>query len=251
MKYYYNGLASYYELTENGYRDLTSGKIIPYYTRGINNADDFYGMNGVPVPERGVLSSEGPVYLSHSTRYYNCNTESNLSYFYPSASQQELEANPGVCGSLACAILVAYMDDYKSSLAPGGDFATNWRKNSGDIDLDTYGIDLVAELVDYIEPDGDGSVMLNPGFSGYMEDHNIDGRLSVSILNNYTRVKNTILSDGSGEPIIIGSYYDDHYFVGIGYQNISTAQIKVNWGDGTSRWINASISMSTWKLYLD
>ena len=47
------------------------------------------------------------------------------------------------------------MDDYKSSLAPGGDFATNWRKNSGDIDLDTYGIDLVAELVDYIEPEPD------------------------------------------------------------------------------------------------
>ena len=34
VKYYYNGLASYYELTENGYRDLTSGKIIPLMMNG-------------------------------------------------------------------------------------------------------------------------------------------------------------------------------------------------------------------------
>ena len=52
----------------------------------------------------------------------------NFSFFYPNLSKDKQDKWPGVCGSVACAIVMAYYDDYKSSLAGSGDFATDWKK---------------------------------------------------------------------------------------------------------------------------
>ena len=162
---------------------------------------------------------------------------------------QQLQSCPGVCGSLACAVVVAYMDDYKSSLAGTGDFATNWRKTSGSTTNWTYGIDLVNEFVGYVEPNGNGSFFLNPGMSAYLSAHGITGGCSLGVLSVYQQTKNAIKADGSGEPLIIGIY--DHYCVGAGYMNTTQKQIYINNGWGYTSWINASTVISTWTLYVN
>ncbi len=214
----------------------------------IYEATDFYFRGELPAATKGEMS-EGPVYLEHGTRLYNCNVTDNFSYFYPDFTTQQLQSVPGVCGSVACAVVVAYLDDYKASLAGNGDFATNWKKTGGSTSDNTYGKYLVKEFVDYVEPSGNGSFFLNPGMSSYLSAHNISGGCSLGLLSVYIQTKNSILSDGSGNPIIIG--LSNHYCVGAGYRNISAKQIYVNTGWGYTSWINASTVVSTWTMFIN
>lgn len=144
---------------------------------------------------------------------------------------------------------MAYLDDYKPSLAGSGDFATDWKKTSGLSSENTYGIDLVKEFVGYVEPSGNGSFFLNPGMSSYLSAHNISGGCTLGLLSVYIQTKNAILSDGSGNPLIIG--LSNHYCVGTGYKNISKKQIQVNTGWGYETWIDASTVVSTWTMFFN
>lgn len=247
--YYYNGVFNYYAGTEDGqFINLATGQIVQQDACLINEVTDFYCDGEIPVETKGEMS-EGPVYLEHDTRLYNCNVSANFSYFYPNFTNQQLQSVPGVCGSLACAVVVAYLDDYKSSLAGNGDFATNWKKTGGSTSDNTYGKYLVKEFVDYVEPSGNGSFFLNPGMSSYLSAHNISGGCSLGLLSVYIQTKNAIQSDGKGNPLIIG--LSNHYCVGAGYRNISAKQIYVNTGWGYTSWINASTVVSTWTMYIN
>lgn len=246
-RYYYNGVLEYYQKDGNAFVNLTTGETLGQSDCLIYEADDFYA-TGILSPASEVTpmaAQEGPVYLENDTRLYNCNARKNFSYFYPDATAEEIADMPGVCGSLACAVLVAYCDDYRSELAGSGDFADNWRKESGSSSDNTYGIDLVDELVDYVEPSGNGSFLLNPGMSSYLSDHGISGSCLLSVLPAYTQTKNCIDDD---LPLIVGTL--GHYSVGAGYKNISAKQIYVNDGGGSCKWINSSTVISTWYLYL-
>ena len=247
-RYYYNGVFGYYAATANGFVNLATGMV---ETPDSNN---FGRANFYPNPDEAAsdlqtrAASEGPVYLDNTTRFYNCNTTSNFSYFYPDFSESQLANIPGVCGSVACAIMVAYYDDHESSLAGSGDFATDWKKTGGSTSNNTYGRDLVKEFVSLIEPSGNGSIFLNPGMSTYLSNHGISGGCSLGLLTVYQQTKNAI-GDGSGVPIIIGT--SNHYCVGIGYKNISGKQIYVNNGHGGTSWIDASTVVSTWTMYIN
>lgn len=247
--YYYNGVFDYYIGAGDGeFKNLATNQTVTQDFCLINEAKDFYCDGKIPVEVKGE-TSEGPVYLSHSTRLYNCNDSDNFSYFYPNFTSSQLESVPGVCGSLACAVVVAYLDDYKSSLAGSGDFATDWRKTGGSTSDNTYGKYLVDEFIGYVEPNGNGSFFLNPGMSSYLSAHNISGGCSLGLLSVYIQTKNSILPDGSGNPIIIG--LSNHYCVGAGYRNISAKQIYVNTGWGYTSWINASTVVSTWTMFFN
>lgn len=157
----------------------------------------------------------------------------------------DLSDCPGVCGSLACAILLAYYDDYHSEL---GDFVTDWKKTSGEWTTDSYGKPLVKELVSYIEPNANGSVFLNPGVSSYLLTRGITGDASLGVLTVYQQVKGSIGSFGEGDPLIVGT--TKHYSVAVGYKNISEKQIYTNNGLGSYTWINADTVISTWSLFI-
>lgn len=246
-KYYYNGLFNYYTATDDGFQNLATGQTLTVNDCSVSDSMSFY--KDGEVPENSIQANEGPVYLDNGTRFYNCNVYDNLSYFYPDFTEDELADIPGVCGSVACAIMVAHFDDYHSDLAGNGDFATDWRKTGGSSSDDTYGKYLVKEFIDYVEPDGDGSFFLNPGMSSYLDDHGIDGGCSLGLLAVYQQTKNAIKSDGSGVPLIIGT--SSHYCVGTGYKNVSGKQIRVNTGYGYSSWINASTVVSTWTMFFN
>lgn len=247
QQYYYNGVLNYYCKTrDNEFLSLTTKHIVNAKSCHINSAYDFYKDGKISPQTKGT---EGPVTLIHSTRPYNCNYRPNFSYFYPSFSQNELNEVPGVCGSLACAVIVAYLDDFKTSMAGTGDFADNQKKLRGIYSDNTYGIELVKEFINYIEPNGNGSFFLNPGFSSYLRDHGIDGGCTVSLLDAYGKTKKSISSDGSGIPIFIGTR--DHYCVGIGYKNNSVKQIYVNYGHGYNSWLNADTVVSTWTVFIN
>ena len=109
----------------------------------------------------------------------------------------------------------------------------------------TRNLGLTHELVDYVEPSGNGSFLLNPGMSSYLSDHGISGSCLLSVLPAYTQTKNCIDDD---LPLIVGTL--GHYSVGAGYKNISAKQIYVNDGGGSCKWINSSTVISTWYLYL-
>ncbi len=175
-----------------------------------------------------------------------CNTFANFSYFYPDFSNEELQNLAGVCGSVACAIMVAFYDDYKSALAGSGDFATDWKKTGGSTLDNTYGKYLVKEFVSLIEPSGNGSIFLNPGMTSYLSYHGISGGCRIGLLAVYQQTKNAI---DNNDPIIVGTI--NHYCVGIGYKNISEKQIHVNTGWGTASWINASTVISTWTMFFN
>lgn len=248
-RYYYNGVFNYYIETKDGlFTNLATNQTVTQDTCQINEAKDFYSNGEIPVTTKNA-TSEGPVYLSHSTRLYNCNVSDNFSFFYPDFTNQQLESVPGICGSLACAVVVAYLDDYKSELAGDGDFATDWKKSGGSASDNTYGKYLVKEFVGYVEPSGNGSFFLNPGMSSYLSAHNISGGCSLGLLSVYIQTKNSILPDGSGNPVIIG--LSNHYCVGAGYKNISAKQIYVNTGWGYNSWINASTVVSTWTMFFN
>lgn len=247
--YYYNGVFNYYVGTDDGkFVNLATKKIITQDDCLVNEAKDFYCDRNIPERTRRE-SAEGPVYLNNPTRFYNCNVSSNFSYFYPDFTQQQLQSVPGVCGSVACAIVVAYLDDYKPSLAGSGDFATDWKKTGGSSSNNTYGKYLVKEFVGYVEPSGNGSFLLNPGMSSYLSAHNISGGCTLGLLSVYIQTKNAIKADGSGNPIIIGLI--NHYCVGTGYKNISGKQIQVNTGWGYSSWIAANTVVSTWTMFIN
>lgn len=201
--------------------------------------------------EAGIetLATEDPVYLVNTTRFYNCNRTSNFDYFYPDFTEEELDDIPGVCGSVACAIMVAYYDDHESSLAGDGDFATDWKKTGGSTSAGTYGLYLVNEFIPLVEPSGNGSIFLNPGMSSYLSNHGISGGCSLGLLTVYQQTKNAIKSDGSGVPLIIGT--SSHYCVGIGYKNVDGKKIYVNTGWGGTSWIDASTVVSTWTMFFN
>ena len=244
QRYYYEGVFCYYEAVENGFRSLTTGKIKTVTDDYKFSSEDFYH-NDDGHEQSNARASEGPGTLANSTRLYDCNTTDNLSYFYPDLSQKDLDDCPGICGSLACSVLLAYYDDYHSDL---GDFADNWKKISGSGVKNAYGKPLVKELVGYIEPSANGSVFLNPGVSSYLANRNINGRVQLGVLSVYQQTKNAI-GDGSGDPIIVGT--TSHYSVGVGYKNISQKQIYTNTGYGYHSWVNASTIISTWTMHID
>lgn len=248
-RYYYDGVFNYYiKVSEGKFQNLATQEVVSAKSAYVITSESFYADNNVPNIS-AKSTSEGPVYLTGSTRLYNCNVTSNFQYFYPNFSSSQINSVPGVCGSVACAIVVAYMDDYKSSLAGSGDFATDWKKRGGTIADNTYGKDLVKEFVGYVEPSGNGSFLLNPGMSSYLKAHNISGGCTLGLISVYIQTKNSIKSDGSGNPIIIG--LSDHYCVGTGYKNISGKQVRVNTGWGTYSWIAADTIVSTWTLFLN
>ena len=247
-KYYYNGVLDYYEATDDGFKNLATGTVLTAEDCAIINADDFYSNSQVPENSMRATDSEGPTYLANTTRLYNCNTNTNLSYFYPNATSAEIAAMPGVCGSLACAVMVAYYDDHESSMGGSGDFATDWKKTYGESYNNTYGKYLVREFIDYVEPRGNGSFFLNPGMTDYLRAHGISGGCTLGLLSVYQQTKNAIGSIGDGVPLIIG--LSNHYCVGVGYKNVTEKQIQVNNGYGGYSWINASTVVSTWTMNL-
>ena len=248
LRYYFNGICNYYIRTADGYLNLATNRIIPF-DNAASESHSFYNENYVQYAssvQRGA--PYGPIILSNSTRLYNCNISSNLPYFYPNATPAELEDNPGVCGSVACAILVAYYDDYKSYLAGNeGYFADYGSKVSGTVSNYTYGIELVKEFIGYIEPDGNGSLFLNPGVRSYLSDHYLSGGLRSNVLNAYRDVVDAV---GDDVPIIVGLV--GHYCVAVGYKYDGTYEyIYVNTGWGGHAWYYAGSVLSSWTLYLD
>lgn len=244
QRYYYEGVFCYYEATENGYRNLATGKIKTVNEDYHFASEDFYH-NTEDSDSISARASEGPVILENATRLYDCNTSDNLSYFYPNKSQEDLDDCPGICGSLACSVLLAYYDDYHSDL---GDFVVDWKKNSGQGVANAYGKPLVKELVGYVEPNANGSVFLNPGVSSYLANRGITGRVQLGILSVYQQTKNAI-GDGTGDPIIVGT--TSHYSIGVGYKNITQKQIYTNTGYGYHSWVNANTIISTWTMHID
>ena len=123
QRYYYEGVFNYYKAVDGGFENLATGQIKSVNSEYEFTASDFYHNS----ENSGIATraSEGPVYLENDTRLYDCNTADNLSYFYPNLSQADLDDCPGICGSLACAVLIAYFDDYHPDLAGSGDFAKN------------------------------------------------------------------------------------------------------------------------------
>lgn len=245
QKYYYEGVLNYFIPTEGGFKNLATGEVKSVNAEYEFNSNDFYH-NREGLVSESTRASEGPVYLENDTRLYDCNTADNLEYFYPDLSQEDIDDCPGICGSLASAILIAYYDDYHSDL---GDFATDWKKTSGSGTKNAYGKPLVKELIEYIEPNANGSVFLNPGVSSYLRDRDITGRVSLGVLTVYQQTKNSIGSDGTGDPIIVGT--TSHYSIGVGYKNITAKQIYTNTGYGYHSWINASTIISTWTMHID
>lgn len=248
LRYYFNGIGNYYIRTAEGYLHLATNGIISFKDAA-SSSNTFYNENYTQYAssiQRGA--PVGPIILSNSTRLYNCNISSNLPYFYPDASAEELENNPGVCGSVACAILLAYYDDYLPYLAGNeGYFADYGRKVSGSVNNYTYGIDLVKELIEYIEPEGNGSLFLNPGVRSYLSDHYLAGGLSSNVLNAY---RDVVASVGDGVPIIVGLI--GHYCVAVGYKYDGTYEyIYVNTGWGGYAWYYAGSVLSSWTLFLD
>lgn len=80
-RYYYNGVFNYYIETKDGlFTNLATNQTVTQDTCQINEAKDFYSNGEIPVTTKNA-TSEGPVYLSHSTRLYNCNVSDNFSFF--------------------------------------------------------------------------------------------------------------------------------------------------------------------------
>ncbi|MCC8153559.1 MAG: hypothetical protein LIP01_04720 [Tannerellaceae bacterium] len=99
QRYYYEGVFGYYEAVANGFRNLATGQIKSINADYRFDSSDFY--HGTENNDGMVTrASENPVYLDNDTRLYDCNTSSNLSYFYPNLSQEDLDDCPGICGSL-------------------------------------------------------------------------------------------------------------------------------------------------------
>ena len=244
QRYYYEGVFCYYEPVENGFRNLETGQVKSVGPNYHFDNKDFYN-NTIKDEPKAMKASEGPVILSNSTRLYDCNMRKNFRYFYPDLPQKDLDDCPGVCGSLACSVLLAYYDDYHSNL---GDFVDDTQKSGGKGVAGAYGKSLVKELVQYVEPNANGSIFLNPGVSSYLRDRGINGRVQVGVLSVYQQTKKAI-GDGTGDPIIVGT--TSHYSVGVGYQNITEKQIYTNNGHGGYTWINANTVVSTWTMHID
>ena len=171
--YYYDGVMRYFVLRTDGFVNLRTGQIVQVQDRMVSDSEDMYHNSESQEQMRAIGTETSSVgrQLDETTRQYNCNTSSNFFTFYPHASIADYEGWPGVCGSLACATVVAYYDDHYPELAGDGDFATNSKKTSGSRSNNTYGIELVTEMVGYIEPSANGSVFLNGGMEDYLSDH--------------------------------------------------------------------------------
>lgn len=247
-KYYYNGVLGYFKkIATDKFLNLITGTVVSGERCFLTSPDDFYGDQGVPaINNYASVIEEG--YLIHETRPYNCNVTANFSYFFPNFTSDQLASIPGVCGSLACSVVMAYFDDYKSSLAGYGDFATNWKKNSGLSSNSTYGIELVKEMISHVEPNRQGSVMLDSPITSYLSAHNIYGGSSADFIFRYEHTRNTIMANGSGSPVIIGT--SDHYCVAEGYKNDSSKKIYVNYGNGGHCWILANATVSAWAVVI-
>ena len=250
---YYNGVLNYYYKSADKFINITTGQEYTIDDCVIFDSSDFYS---VPVQKFSMnadtkANTTTEVLLTRSYRNYNCNVRPNYSTFYPDATQAEINSMPGVCGSLACAILLAFYDDHMSHLAGSGDFANNSKKASGSIGNNTYGIDLVAEIVNYVEPSGNGSFLLGPGSQQYLASHGIDGRIGMNFWESFIEAQNAIESDGSGVPIIVGT--QGHYQVVVGYRTVETPGIVSKYLkviDGDVRWINNDTVISSWSLQL-
>jgi len=248
-KYYYDGVLRYFKKVGNKFENLLTGAKESAANRIINTSQDFY-VTQLPQVELRAIGSElidAGRSLPHQTLLYNCNTTDNVAEFYPTMNAAQLANVGGVCGSLACATIVAYYDSYFPEMAGNGDFATDSKKYSGSKAEHTYGIELVKEFVPYIEPNGNGSIFLNGGMSQYLAAHGIDGGLSLGLFSVYDAVKNIVEEDF---PSIVG-LYEGHYCVAIGYKNVNGKYIKVDYGHGYNSWITASSAGSVWTLYVD
>lgn len=248
---YYNGVLNYFYESEGKFIDISSGLEASIDDCIIFNSQDFYSVPITPMTKyiegnSTTANTTTEVELKRSYRNYNCNVRNNFSTFYPNATSAEIKNMPGVCGSLACAILFAFYDDHLSSL---GDFASDSKKTSGSLDNNTYGIDLVAEIVNYVEPSGNGSFLLGPGSRQYLQAHEIEGQIRMNALESFIEAKNAIQSDGNGVPIIIGT--QGHYQVAVGYRTVTSPGIVLKYLqviDGGMRWINNDTVISSWSL---
>lgn len=246
--YYYEGILEYYTKTEDGFLNLATGMVKDVDIQNYSfTANDLYA-NGNMEKESNISAysaSEGPVYLLKTTRLYNCNVRSNFPVFYPNKTENELNSCPGVCGSVAAAIMLECYDDYYT-LPAGYSFVDSSVKASNPYYPQIYGLELVKQLVPYIEPNANGSFFLNPGVSSYLSDRNINGGVSVGVLTVYQQTKDAIGANGAGWPVIVGT--SEHYCVAIGYQNVTQKQIYVNNGYGGKEWYNANTIVSTWTM---
>lgn len=246
--YYYEGVFNYYEKTTGGFRNLVTRQVKEIPAAYSFKPEDFYAPMNASIGTIETASTEGPVHLTAGTRYYNCNTDSNLHYFYPNLSDDDIDDCPGVCGSVACAILLAFLDDNRNETYDC-DFVDNYDKEYGFGTEENYGKLLVADLVPLIEPNGNGSIFLNPGFMNYLSYRGINARISLGLLTPYQQTKNSIGADGSGNPVIVGT--TSHYSVGIAYKNITNKQICTNTGLGYTVWIDANTIVSVWTFVFD
>ena len=246
IRRYYDGVLRYYIRTASGFQDLSTGLLVEETVQSVFNSSDFYNAEELNETNTRAIGSEtisAGRRLIYGTRHYDCNTSENMSFFYPNGHN-----SPGVCGSTACAILLAYYDDHLSHLAGDGDFATNSKKTYGLGEEHQYGIKLVQELVSYIEPSGIGSVLLDSGMEDYLADHGISGGLALGLFSAYDAVKNTIEED---IPLIVG-LLSRHYAVAVGYKNYNGKQIKIDEGNGQDYiWVASATILSTWTLYVD
>lgn len=241
ITYYYEGVLQYYIRENDSFKNLITGQ-----RKVIEEGYCFCSENFYHSSDNNTERSYAPeTYLENETRFYDCNISENMSYFFPDLTEEEQKNCPGVCGSLACAVLIAYYDDYCSDLAGNGDFVSETYKTYGMGTKGYYGKFLVGALVKYIEPNGNGSVFLDPGMTSYLQTCGIRGGLSMGILTVYQQTKNAI---DSGVPLIVGLV--GHYAVGIGYCDILEKQIYLNYGDGRAMWVNANTVLNTWKMNL-
>lgn len=178
--------------------------------------------------------------ISHTPRLYNCNNRNNYSYLDIVADSK------GVCGSLACAVVIAYIDDYVDD-----NYCDNNYKNSGSIEDNTYGIDLVKEIVSYLEPKkGDATLLWK--LNDYLKSRGVSETIHLDALTGHLGMaKKQAARD---EPYILGvaefldSPYDDHWMVGIGwittmnesyvivYDGLGNNGVQINLGTIATNW---------------
>ena len=248
---YYTGVLGYYTKNTSGdFVHIVSGQTITQENAMPYTSDNFYASE----PSKSMVrANEYGHGLSGATRLYDCNTTANLREFYPDTAIS-IDDCPGVCGSTACAIVAAYLDDYHSEL---GDFADNTKKNSYLGTENKYGLNLVKEFIPFIEPNATGSILLNPGMKNYLSTRGINGMLSLGTGTIYNQVKLAI--ETHDYPAIVGfTNYPDtpdrvkaHYAVAVNYQSINgTNQIHINNGWGGFTWVNTSSIISVWSMII-
>lgn len=239
-KYYYVGITQFYtkqQLSQVSKADATLSIPDESYTTA-----DFYFTEPVDKLNNEDLPGTGET-ISHSTRLYNCNVKKNFPYF------GIIDDCPGVCGSVACSIVAAYFDDYIDD-----NYCDDAAKNSGRSSDNTYGKDLVKEMVSAVEP-LKGNALVLWGMNDYLNAHGISDEIHLDAFSgNYGMALKQVDKDEPyiiGVAEILGAEQGDHWMVGLGWiKTLGGTYIVANDGYGNDD-VNVKDGVIATNWYID